>query len=107
MAPIRSAPRSGIRPSTGPTSSRPAQPVACYPKRWDSVSFYLDRDVDVFAAGQERAFVTSLGEDGRRLLFVKTQALPELLKSLPEGWEFVQRGEPGVHVMVGLLRKKN
>jgi dolichol-phosphate mannosyltransferase len=83
-----------------------ALPVACYPKRWDSVSFYLQRDVESFGPGQERDLVEGLGPRGSALLFVKGQALPDLLRSLPEGWEFVQRGEAGPNVVVGLVRKR-
>ena len=82
-------------------------PVACYPRRWDSVSFYLERDVETFAMGQEADLIKGLGDDGQRLLFVKTQALPELRRSLPEGWEFVERGQPGTNVTTGVLRKRS
>ena len=83
-----------------------ASPVACYPKRWDSVSFYLQRDVDAVTTGEENELFKGLDKDGQRLLFVKTQALPKLLKALPAEWEFVPRGQPGATVMVGVLRRK-
>jgi len=57
--------------------------------------------------GQEADLIKGLGDDGQRLLFVKTQALPELRRSLPEGWEFVERGQPGTNVTTGVLRKRS
>jgi 4-amino-4-deoxy-L-arabinose transferase-like glycosyltransferase len=97
----------GLRSQIVPQMDHLAGPVACYPKRWDSVSFYLQREVETVAPGEERDLIKDLGPQGQRLLFVKGQALPELLKTLPAGWEFVQRGAPGPNVVVGMVRKKN
>jgi hypothetical protein len=79
-------------------------PVICYPKRWDSVTFYLQRtDVRVFAAEQRPALFTALHGQPRTLLFVKTRALPELLAALPPSLEFTPVGRQGPTLSVGVV----
>jgi len=83
-------------------------PVASYPKRWDSVSFYLKRD-DVVAYSPERraALIDDLRQQGRTLLFVKRgAALDDLLRALPGDLEFVPRGRPGAIVVPGVVQVK-
>lgn len=76
-----------------------SQPVLCYPRRWDSISFYLQRNSDVLVIDGQR-------EPRPGLVFVKRAgALTELLEALPPGWEFVPQGGQGAKVAVGLLRR--
>ncbi|MBI3409218.1 MAG: glycosyltransferase family 39 protein [Planctomycetes bacterium] len=75
-------------------------PVVCLPKRWNSVSFYLQRGVDV-----EKE--ESLAKSGPALVFVKREtALEGMLHALPAHWEFVPRGGQRKNVAVGVIRPK-
>lgn len=75
-------------------------PVVCLPKCWDSVSFYLQRDVTV-------AKEKSLAKTVPALVFVKREkALEGMLRVLPEDWEFVPRGHERKNVVVGVLRPR-
>jgi hypothetical protein len=77
----------------------------CYPKRWDSVTFYLQRDdVRVFTAQERAALIAELRALPEAMLFVKTRALPELLAELPPSLEFVPVGRQGPTLTVGLVR---
>jgi 4-amino-4-deoxy-L-arabinose transferase-like glycosyltransferase len=79
--------------------------VYCYPKRWDSVTFYLQReDVRVFTTQQREELVAAAMARPKVLLFVKTRFLQELLTSLPPDSEFVVRGRQGTTLTVGMLR---
>jgi 4-amino-4-deoxy-L-arabinose transferase-like glycosyltransferase len=78
--------------------------VFCYPKRWDSVTFYLQRtDVRVFKAEQRASLVAALQTNPKALLFVKTQALPEFLAALPPSLEFAAVGRQGHTLSVGVV----
>jgi 4-amino-4-deoxy-L-arabinose transferase-like glycosyltransferase len=78
--------------------------VFCYPKRWDSISFYLQRnDVQVFTANQQASLFAALQTKPKALLFVKTQALPELLAAMPASLEFVPVGRQGTTLSVGVV----
>jgi 4-amino-4-deoxy-L-arabinose transferase-like glycosyltransferase len=82
-----------------------ALPVACYPRRWDSVSFYLDRQqVRVYSRSEKAVLFRDLQEQGQCLLFVKAAFLDELRCSLPEGLEFRPGGAPDGNVIPGILR---
>jgi 4-amino-4-deoxy-L-arabinose transferase-like glycosyltransferase len=79
--------------------------VACYPRRWDSVSFYLGREVACFGP-QQREELLSQTRRRETLLFVKNgSALDELLSAMPETLEWVACGRQGWNVRVGLLRR--
>jgi 4-amino-4-deoxy-L-arabinose transferase-like glycosyltransferase len=80
-------------------------PVICYPKRWDSVTYYLQReDVRVFEAARSKDLVlTALARPGT-LLFVKTAFLETLKKDLPPGIEFECCGRQGATLTVGRLQ---
>jgi 4-amino-4-deoxy-L-arabinose transferase-like glycosyltransferase len=81
--------RTVVRPQAE-TAERSAVAVYCYPRRWDSVSFYLRRDdVKAFAPHERAQLVGELAGRRRSLVFVKTQHLPELLRDLPPEVEFV------------------
>jgi 4-amino-4-deoxy-L-arabinose transferase-like glycosyltransferase len=79
-------------------------PVVCYPRRWDSVSYYLERDdVRAYMPAEREQFLHDLHEAPRTLIFIKSQqAVAELLRDLPQGFKFVPQGEQGT-VRVGFL----
>jgi dolichol-phosphate mannosyltransferase len=72
-------------------------PVVSFPRRWNSVSFYLRRDdVRVYGAAELPQLVETLRGRRETLVFVKTGApLDALLASLPPGMEFVPQGRQG------------
>jgi 4-amino-4-deoxy-L-arabinose transferase-like glycosyltransferase len=82
-------------------------PVACYPRRWDSVHFYLPHaDVRVYAREQRQQLLSDLRSQPRTLLLVNSgKALDELLRELPDSLEFVSRGRPGL-VAAGWVRPR-
>ncbi len=82
--------------------------VYCYPHRWDSVSFYLQRDdVRVLTAGDRTALAAELAKQPRALVFVKAQrGLAELASVLPAELELVPHGRQGTFVAVGLVRPR-
>jgi hypothetical protein len=79
--------------------------VVSYPRRWDSVSFYLQRnDVQVFQRGQEGELFRLLRTCPRALLVVKSDhSLDDLLRGLPASLTFEPRGRRG-NVTIGLVR---
>jgi 4-amino-4-deoxy-L-arabinose transferase-like glycosyltransferase len=81
-------------------------PVACYPRRWDSVSFYLQReDVRSYSTEERPQLITDLAAAPRTLVFVKSsRALKELRQDLPASCEFVAHGRQGT-VLVGMVRR--
>jgi len=83
--------------------------VASYPKRWDSVSFYLMRDdVTVYTPERRGALIDDVRARGRTLLFVKQgPALADLLASLPPDLEFIPRGRAGTVLAPGLVQKRD
>src|SRR5262249_25727286 len=75
-------------------------PVVCLPKRWDSVSFYLRREVAVGDAS-----VLLAGEP--TLVFVKRQgALPAMLRGLPAEWAFFPLDTRRHNVVVGMIQRR-
>jgi len=81
--------------------------VFCYPKRWDSVTFYLQRtDIHVFTAEQRAGLIAALQAQPGALLFVKRPALQELLQDLPPSLEFVEVGRQGPTMRVGVVRAR-
>jgi dolichol-phosphate mannosyltransferase len=81
--------------------------VVSYPRRWDSVSFYLRRDdVQVYAEGQRAQLIAAARDNRPILAFIKAdQALQELLRELPPSLEFLPYGRQG-SVAVGWLRPR-
>jgi dolichol-phosphate mannosyltransferase len=83
-------------------------PVVCYPRRWDSVSFYLRRsDVSVYPAQRREELIARLQEHSRTLVFVKGDAsnryLRELLEGLPSWLQFVPYQRKG-RIVAGVIR---
>src|SRR5262249_13404061 len=62
--------------------------VACYPRGWESVSFYLRREAHVYPAGEADRLIADLHRR-RTLLFVRSgRAAEDLLRRLPPTVEF-------------------
>jgi hypothetical protein len=85
----------------------PAVPVACYPRGWDSVGFYLRRsDMRVFTPAECDDLIALLRAQPSTVLVVKSDgALEDLLKALPGSVEFVPCGRRG-GVTVGQVRPR-
>jgi len=83
-------------------------PVACYPRRWDSVSFYLERlDVQVYAAAEQEDMLADLARHERVLVFVKNRGYRDrFLAELPAALEFVPDGRQGSNVTSGFVCRK-
>ena len=79
-------------------------PVICYPRRWDSVSFYLRRsDVRAYAAEELAALLADVQSVPEALLFVKNGWQEELLARLPPWLVFEPLGRQGM-LKVGRVR---
>ena len=96
-----------LRGQVRPLAEEETLPVVCYPRRWDSVNFYLRRDdVRVYAAAELPELIEALRGRRETLVFVKTGApLDELLADLPPGMEFVMQGRQGT-LTVGRVRDR-
>lgn len=76
-------------------------PVICYPRRWDSVSFYLRRDdVQVFRADEWEALRAELASRPGAIVFARTgrpgeSAAAEFRAQLPEGLAWESLGKAG------------
>jgi dolichol-phosphate mannosyltransferase len=83
----------------------PALPVACYPHRWDSVSFYLGRpDVATYSSAERDLLIRDLAGRPRTLVFVKSERYcADLVKSLPPNLQFEAYGKNGL-VTAGIVR---
>lgn len=81
--------------------------IACYPQRWDSVSFYQPQaDVRVYTRDQRQQLLADVRLRRRTFLLVKSgKALDELLRDLPASVEFAVCGRPGL-VTAGWLRPR-
>jgi hypothetical protein len=68
--------------------------IACYPQRWDSVTFYQPKaDVRVYTREQRRQLLADLQTQPRTLLLVRSgKALDELIGELPDSVEFAPYG---------------
>jgi 4-amino-4-deoxy-L-arabinose transferase-like glycosyltransferase len=80
-------------------------PILCYPKRWDSVTFYLQRqDVRVFAADQHTQLLAAAAREPSALLVVHGRSLAQLRAQLPPALEFVAYGRQSARMAVGNLQ---
>jgi hypothetical protein len=102
----RFALRGHVRPYAGMCADREV-PVICYPRRWDSVAFYLRRgDVRVYGVDQERELMEELRSRPRAVVVFKADSpLRGMLEDLPGTLEFVPRGRGG-SVMAGIVRPR-
>jgi hypothetical protein len=84
-------------------------PVVCYPHRWDSVSFYLQRDdVRAYSPAERRQMLREFQESEQTLVFVKSAGhLSELLRELPEDLEFRPFERQGSNVTSGVVRRRS
>jgi dolichol-phosphate mannosyltransferase len=98
--------RGSLRPQAGLGLGRDV-PVLCYPRRWDSVSYYLRRnDVRVFPRDRRPQLIAELRTRPETLLVVKSdRSLQEVLHDLPASLEFRPRGRRG-NVIVGVVRPR-
>jgi 4-amino-4-deoxy-L-arabinose transferase-like glycosyltransferase len=96
-----------LRGQVRPLTDEAALPVVCYPRRWDSVNFYLRRDdVRVYTAAELPELVEALRGRRETIVFVKSGApLDALLAGLPAGMEFVVQGRQGT-LTVGRVRDR-
>jgi 4-amino-4-deoxy-L-arabinose transferase-like glycosyltransferase len=80
---------SSLREQVRCATAGPGAPVACYPRRWDSISFYLARsDVRVYERGQLTELLTDLQARPETLIFAKSEgSLNELRQRLPPSLE--------------------
>src|SRR5262249_5166143 len=80
--------------------------VFCYPRRWDSVSYYLQRDdVRVFRAEGRAALRKELQQHPGAIVFARAalgggSSTMDFRDSLPEGLAWEALGKPG-RLMVG------
>jgi 4-amino-4-deoxy-L-arabinose transferase-like glycosyltransferase len=83
-------------------------PVVCYPRRWDSVSFYLQSNaVQVFPAEEVAGLIAAVQSHPSTLIFVKSEKwLAELQRCLPPSLEFAPHGRQG-YVRVGQVRRRS
>jgi 4-amino-4-deoxy-L-arabinose transferase-like glycosyltransferase len=86
-------------------SRDPQMPIVCYPRGWDSVSFYLRRkDVRVYTADRRQEFLADLQAHPWALAIIKSERPgEELLPELRAQLEFVPTGRQGP-VAVGRIR---
>jgi 4-amino-4-deoxy-L-arabinose transferase-like glycosyltransferase/glycosyltransferase involved in cell wall biosynthesis len=94
-----------LRGQVRPLAAGQSLPIVSYPRRWDSVSFYLGRDdVETYGTGELAQLVEQLRGRAETLVIVKTGApLEALLARLPPGMEFVPEGRQG-SVATGRVR---
>lgn len=90
----------------------PRVPVACYPHRWDSVSFYLGRDdIRVYTPESHAKLLEDLRQrPPEMLVFVKSddphaRFLRDLERGLPASVEFVPLGRQSI-ITAGLIRRR-
>ncbi len=96
-----------LRGQVRPLAEEETLPVVCYPRRWDSVSFYLRRDdVRVYTPAELPELLEALRTHRETLVFVKTGSPRDaLLADLPPGMEFVAQGRQGA-LSVGRVRHR-
>lgn len=92
----------------GELAAVPGVAVRCYPRRWDSVSFYLERnDVAIYRRDRPAAMVADLASRPTTLVFVKAGAyLREFAAALPPTLEFLPRGRRGGFAVAGTVRRR-
>jgi 4-amino-4-deoxy-L-arabinose transferase-like glycosyltransferase len=97
----------GLRTQVEPClNSASTAPVICYPRRWDSVSFYLQRPTTCFTADELSQMIAAF-ETTEAWLFVKNdKSFMDLLAALPPHLEFVSYGQDDGNVRVGTVKRK-
>jgi dolichol-phosphate mannosyltransferase len=99
--------RAQVRPNRM-MSADPTIPVACFPRGWDSVNFYLRRnDVRVYSSERRQSLLADLRSRPQTLVFVKSDGyLRELRRALPGSLEFVELGRQGM-VTAGVVQERS
>lgn len=103
---LRQAVRSGLAGAIHPPGGAGGVtvPIYSYPRRWDSISFYLQRqDVQAFTPAQVPELLTQLRQVDTAVLAVKTDALAELLAQFPADLHFELRWQTG-WLTTGIVR---
>ncbi len=78
--------------------------VGCYPRGWDSVSFYLQRDrVRIFDPARSSEMIDFLRRSRKTLVFVKRRHLQAFRDSIHTGLRFVTLEMDLPKVVVGLV----
>jgi 4-amino-4-deoxy-L-arabinose transferase-like glycosyltransferase len=96
--------RGGMTPQVQLCSE--ATPVLCYPRIWDGVSFYLQRDdIRVYREEQLGDMVSALQAHPESLVVIKDDELDHLLQALPSSLEFEPCGRQHL-VAVGWVRQR-
>jgi dolichol-phosphate mannosyltransferase len=89
--------RFSLRPCLSDLPRKAPLRVACFPRRWESVDYYLpNARVRVYGAGEEQRLFDDLRADPDTLLLVKTSELKQLESELPPSLMFVPRAGQGV-----------
>ncbi len=83
-------------------------PVMCYPKRWDSVSFYLRRhDVRAFNGNQLHRMIEELKAQPKVMVVVRAdQSLQQFLEKLPNHLEWIPSSHQRRGVCLGIIRNR-
>jgi 4-amino-4-deoxy-L-arabinose transferase-like glycosyltransferase len=103
---LRQAVRSGLAGAIHPPGGAGGVtvPIYSYPRRWDSISFYLQRqDVQAFTPAQVPELLTQLRQVDTAAIAVKTDALAELLAQFPADLHFELRWQTG-WLTTGIVR---
>jgi len=81
--------------------------VYSFPKRWDSIAFYLgSTDVRCFDSGGRAGLMCELRQRSQAVVVVKTDRyLADFLRALPEWLEFEEHGSGGP-VTAGVVRRR-
>ena len=81
--------------------------IVCYPRSWDSVSFYLRRgDVRIYSIDQKAQLLDSLRQGTETLLFLRAGETGEdLLRALPPAFSFTLNRKVG-SVMIGWIHQQ-
>ena len=79
-------------------------PIACYPRSWDSVSFYLQRDVRIYSHDQRAEFLEMLSRQTETLVFLRAgRDGNAILDALPPTRVFTLERRVG-SVLIGRVR---
>jgi 4-amino-4-deoxy-L-arabinose transferase-like glycosyltransferase len=88
-------------------SSRSAPQVICFPRHWDSVSYYLRRqDVRAYSSEQTAALIADLRTRPATLVFIKPgDSFRQFLRELPDDLEFTEASKTGL-IVKGWVRER-
>ncbi|MBI1831959.1 MAG: glycosyltransferase [Planctomycetes bacterium] len=83
-------------------------PIATYPRRWDSISYYSRRtNVESYAPADFAQLIRDLQQRGKTIVFVRREeSLRDLLKALPDHLEAQPLGRDDDFIVVALVRPR-